>query len=80
MFNFECRKIINITYFFTYHNIGKRFAEVEMKMALTDILSRYEVEPCEKTEIPITFSRKTVLLMTPNNGVWLKFKDVVDKI
>lgn len=74
------KNIINVYYFLIYHNIGKRFAEIEMKMALTDILSRYEVEPCEKTEIPITFSKRTVLLMAPNNGVWLKFKDVVDKI
>jgi len=47
-----------------------------MKMALADILSKYEVEPCEKTEIPITFSKTTLIAVVPKNGVWLKFKNV----
>lgn len=51
-----------------------------MKMALTEILSKYEVETCEKTEIPITFSKATVIIMAPQNGVWLKFKSIDDKL
>lgn len=49
-----------------------------MKMALTEILSKYEVETCEKTEIPITFSKLTIIVMVPQNGVWLKFKSIAD--
>ncbi|XP_025417942.1 probable cytochrome P450 6a13 [Sipha flava] len=55
--------------------IGKRFSEMEMKLALTEILIKYEVEPCDKTEIPITFSMNAVANL-PANGVWLKFKPI----
>ncbi|VVC43867.1 Cytochrome P450, E-class, group I,Cytochrome P450,Cytochrome P450, conserved site [Cinara cedri] len=55
--------------------IGKRFAELEMKLALVEILSKFEVEPCEKTEIPIKFSKQALIVM-PENGIWLKFKQI----
>ncbi|XP_050423195.1 uncharacterized protein LOC126834976 [Adelges cooleyi] len=53
--------------------IGKRFAEIEMKLAMSELLSKFEVEPCEKTEIPLTFS-KQAFIVVPRNGIWLKFK------
>lgn len=46
-----------------------------MKLALVEILSKFEVEPCEKTEIPLSFGKNTLLLM-PENGIWLKFKEI----
>lgn len=46
-----------------------------MKLALVEILSKFEVEPCEKTEIPIKFSKKALIVM-PENGIWLKFKKI----
>ncbi|CAH1732605.1 unnamed protein product [Aphis gossypii] len=55
--------------------IGKRFAEMEMKLALTEVLTKYEVEPCDKTDIPMRFSQKS-LLIAPENGIWLKFKPI----
>ncbi|XP_060857953.1 probable cytochrome P450 6a13 [Metopolophium dirhodum] len=55
--------------------IGKRFAEMEMKLALTELLTTYEVEPCEKTDIPMRFSKRS-LIITPENGIWLKFKPI----
>jgi len=62
--------------FFFYFDVGKRFAIIEMKMPLTDILSKYEVETCGKTEIPITFSKGTLIGMVPQNGIWLKLKNI----
>ncbi|CAH1732596.1 unnamed protein product [Aphis gossypii] len=55
--------------------IGKRFAEMEMKLALTELLTKYEVEPCDKTDIPMRFSQKSLLII-PENGIWLKFKPI----
>nr|ATN95983.1 cytochrome P450 6CY18 [Aphis gossypii] len=52
--------------------IGKRFAEIEMKLALVDILSKFEVEPCEKTEIPIQFSNLSLIVMPRDEKIWLK--------
>lgn len=57
------------------YSIGKRFAELEMKLALVEILTKFEVEPCEKTEIPIRFSKKSIIAM-PENGIWLTFKKI----
>ncbi|XP_025207717.1 probable cytochrome P450 6a13 [Melanaphis sacchari] len=53
--------------------IGKRFAEIELKLALVEILTKFEVFPCEKTEIPLTFANN-IFTMIPKNGIWLKFK------
>jgi len=48
---------------------------MEMKLALTELLTKYEVEPCEKTDIPMRFSKMS-LIVTPENGIWLKFKPI----
>ncbi|XP_050528367.1 cytochrome P450 6k1-like [Daktulosphaira vitifoliae] len=53
--------------------IGKRFSEMEMKLALTELLTRYEVEPCEKTDSPLIFFVKTPVF-TPTNGIKLRFR------
>ncbi|XP_060861012.1 probable cytochrome P450 6a14 [Metopolophium dirhodum] len=52
--------------------IGKRFAEMEMKLALVEILSKFEVEPCEKTEIPMQFSKLSVVVIPKDEKVLLK--------
>ncbi|XP_015378895.1 PREDICTED: probable cytochrome P450 6a14 [Diuraphis noxia] len=52
--------------------IGKRFAEMEMKLALVEILSKFEVEPCEKTEIPIALSKLSVVAIPHDEKLWLK--------
>ncbi|XP_001947920.1 cytochrome P450 6a2 [Acyrthosiphon pisum] len=56
--------------------IGKRFAELEMKLVLSKILLKYEVLPCEKTEVPINI-RGAGSIVNPKNGVWLSFKPIV---
>nr|NP_001352549.1 cytochrome P450 6a13-like [Myzus persicae] len=53
--------------------IGKRFAEMEMKLAFVEILTKFEVFPCGKTEIPLKYSNKVLTLM-PKHGIWLRFK------
>lgn len=59
--------------------IGKRFAEIEMKLALVKLLSKFEVEPCEKTEIPVTFTNMSLVAL-PNDGtVWLKLNRLSDE-
>ncbi|XP_025193066.1 probable cytochrome P450 6a13 [Melanaphis sacchari] len=58
--------------------IGKRFAEMEMKLALVKILSKFEVEPCEKTEIPIQFSKLSLLVVPKNEKVWLKLNPITE--
>ncbi|VVC43862.1 Hypothetical protein CINCED_3A014999 [Cinara cedri] len=55
--------------------IGIRFAEMEMKLALFEILSKFELEPCGKTDIPLKFNKKAIMVM-PENGIWLKFKEI----
>jgi len=54
---------------------GKRFVNLEMKIALAKIISKFEVEPCEKTVVPLTFA-KMVIFLIPDRGIWLKFKPI----
>lgn len=61
--------LFNIIFFFS----AKRFAELEMKLVLSEILSKFEVLPCEKTEIPLEIKIGPGLL-EPKNGIWLSFK------
>ncbi|XP_022162554.1 probable cytochrome P450 6a14 [Myzus persicae] len=55
--------------------IGKRLAELEMKLVLSKILLKYEVFPCEKTEIPLNI-RGPGSIVSPKNGIWLSFKPI----
>ncbi|XP_050439207.1 LOW QUALITY PROTEIN: uncharacterized protein LOC126844826 [Adelges cooleyi] len=53
--------------------LGKRFAEMEMKLALSKLLTMYQIEPCEKTDVPMK-PKKLALTTVPENGIWLRFK------
>lgn len=44
-----------------------------MKLAFVEILTKFEVFPCGKTEIPLKYSNKVLTLM-PKHGIWLRFK------
>ncbi|XP_060866135.1 cytochrome P450 6k1-like [Metopolophium dirhodum] len=57
--------------------IGKRFAESEMKLVLSNVLSKFEVLPCEKTEIPVDI-RSMSGFITAKNGIVLKFRPIVE--
>ncbi|KAL5235931.1 hypothetical protein ACI65C_003341 [Semiaphis heraclei] len=56
--------------------IGKRLAELEMKLVLSKILLKYEVLPCEKTEVPLNI-RGPGSFINPKNGIWLSLKPIV---
>lgn len=54
--------------------IGKRFAEVEMKMAIAAIVSRYVVLPSEAMK-PMKFDPQTLFITNiPLDGIWVKLK------
>jgi len=55
--------------------IGMRFAQMELKLALAEILTKYEVTPSEKTEIPLTY-KNGALLLTTNHGVWVNVNKI----
>nr|QIU80473.1 cytochrome P450 monooxygenase CYP6CY24 [Aphis gossypii] len=57
--------------------IGKRFAESEMKLLLSNVLSKFEVLPCEQTEIPVNI-RSDTGLTSPKNGIILKFRPIIE--
>jgi len=59
------------------HCIGKRFAEIDMKLVLSEVLSKFEVATCEKTDVPLRFKPNTGFL-TALNGVWLSFTQIAD--
>ncbi|XP_050539638.1 probable cytochrome P450 6a14 isoform X2 [Daktulosphaira vitifoliae] len=54
--------------------LGKRFAELEMKIALSEILSNFEILPYEKTQIPLQYIIGS-FVNAPEN-VWLIFKPI----
>lgn len=55
--------------------IGMRFALMEVKTGLAEILSKFEVLPCKDTQIPIK-TRPQSILLTPNESIRLKFKQI----
>lgn len=53
--------------------IGNRFVMMEAKCVFYTLLSKFRIEKCEKTQIPVTF-KKGSLALIPENGMWLKLK------
>jgi cytochrome P450 family 9 len=53
--------------------IGYRFALLEIKVLFFYLLSKFEVVPTEKTQIPVKLSKKS-LNMTPEEGLWVELK------
>lgn len=52
-----------------------RFAMMEVKTGLTEILSKFEVIPCKDTEIPIKISHRSILLLAPNVPIRLTLRN-----
>lgn len=53
--------------------IGNRFALLETKILFFTLLSKFDVTVVEKTEIPLTLSKKIVSL-APSKGFWVGFR------
>lgn len=53
--------------------IGKRFALIQTKVMLIQLLLHYKISTCEKTEIPIKHNSRTFTL-APENGLYLKIE------
>ncbi|KAL0167774.1 hypothetical protein M9458_035996, partial [Cirrhinus mrigala] len=50
--------------------VGMRLAQLEIKMALLHIFRRFNVVPCEDTEVPLELKSHTTL--GPKNGILVK--------
>ncbi|KAK4873601.1 hypothetical protein RN001_012961 [Aquatica leii] len=53
--------------------IGSRFALLEGKLIVAKIISKFEIVPIEKTQIPIVFSKSNFNPL-PDNGIWVGLK------
>lgn len=58
--------------------VGMKFALVEMKLALVNILLDYEIHPTENT--PKKLEIVETIVRTPKNGVQVLFKKRTDKV
>lgn len=43
---------------------------MEIKAVLADIVTKFVISPCNKTQIPLSYTPGTILL-SPENGIWL---------
>lgn len=62
-----------IVFFLFDVNIGLRFAMMEAKTGLTEIITKFQILPCSDTQIPIKLNPRAFLL-TPNEPIRLLFK------
>lgn len=55
--------------------IGLRFGMMQARIGLVTLLKNFEVTICSKTDIPLSFEPKP-LILTPKGGIYLKFKAI----
>ena len=58
--------------------IGARFAKIQTKMAAIKILSKFKVHVCEKTQVPYILDKKSLFLLQPTHGIYVKMTKVED--
>ncbi|EDS44710.1 cytochrome P450 6a9 [Culex quinquefasciatus] len=51
--------------------IGMRFGQIQARVGLANLLRRFRFSVCDRTQIPVKYSR-TNFILGPANGVWLK--------
>ncbi|XP_015600259.1 cytochrome P450 6k1 [Cephus cinctus] len=56
--------------------IGLRFGLLQTKLGLIKILSKYEISACDKTNVPIVFNKKA-LVIAAEGGITLKIKKLM---
>ncbi|XP_017879816.1 probable cytochrome P450 6a14 [Ceratina calcarata] len=52
--------------------IGARFAKNQSKVAIIKILSKFKVEPCEKTCMTYELDKRALFLLQPTHGIYVK--------
>ncbi|XP_021934430.1 cytochrome P450 6k1-like [Zootermopsis nevadensis] len=58
--------------------IGMRFGLIQTKVGLISIISNFDVQPSEKTQVPLAYD-KNALVLTSAGGMWLKLVNRQDK-
>jgi cytochrome P450 family 6 len=53
--------------------IGERFGYLETKVGLATLLSKFKFRPSPKTKIPLSFSKKNIVL-SPEDGLFLRIE------
>ncbi|KAF5306323.1 hypothetical protein FQA39_LY09021 [Lamprigera yunnana] len=53
--------------------IGSRFALLEIKLIIAEVISKFQIVPIERTQIPLIMS-KSAVNSTPQDGFWVGFK------
>ncbi|XP_058449383.1 uncharacterized protein LOC131429332 [Malaya genurostris] len=56
--------------------IGMRFGQIQARVGLATLLRSFRFSVCDKTQIPVRYSR-TNFILGPANGVWLKVERLV---
>uniref|UniRef100_A0A2Y9D1N5 Cytochrome P450 n=1 Tax=Anopheles dirus TaxID=7168 RepID=A0A2Y9D1N5_9DIPT len=51
--------------------IGMRFGSIQAKVGLASLLNRFRFSACDRTQIPVQYSR-TNFILGPAKGVWLR--------
>jgi len=54
------------------YSLGMRFAQLEVKIALYELVKNFVIEPSTKTPIPVKFAATSGV--NPVGGMWLQFK------
>jgi cytochrome P450 len=57
---------------FLFINLGMRFANTQMKVALATIMQNFEIKATGQTEYPVEFD-PNFFLIHPKNGLHVKF-------
>ncbi|GAB1602238.1 cytochrome P450 3A24-like isoform X1 [Argonauta hians] len=50
--------------------MGPKFAYLELKLAIVEMVRSYRLLPCPRTEVPVELADN--FLLAPKNGIWLK--------
>lgn len=53
--------------------IGARFAMIEMKITLAQLILHYVIKPSEKNPVPLPTVVRTTI-MNPSEGVWVRLE------
>lgn len=67
------KPVKHLAYQQNYFFAGSRFALLEIKIMLVELLRKFEIIPVEKTQIPLELS-KTNFNPMPDEGFWLGLK------